>query len=151
MPEPHFLLQDWLQWAQGVIVFVQGGGVQTLRDASGSFDPGRDVGNVVDGTGGGALTGDAFKRLTGIDTPTRAAPDGFNRIRDVFGEWLGDIFGGSGADGPNTDAGGETPDPQATPPQHFPLEDFVPGGSGSEETPPPADTKLEDVLPDDFK
>ncbi len=150
MTQPHFLLQDWLQWAQGAIAFVQGGGLQSLRDASGSFDPGRDAGNAATGAGGGALTGDAFKRLTGFDTPAEEAPDGFNRIRDVFAGWLGDLAGGSGS-GSGSGSGAETPGPQPVPPQHFPLEDFVPGGSGDQGTPPPTDIKLEDVLPDDFK
>lgn len=149
MTQPHFLLADWLQWAQGAVAFVQGGGLQLLNDASGSFDPGRDAGNAATGAGGGALTGDAFKRLTGFDVPANEAPDGFNRIRDVFSDWLGNVAGDGGS-GP--DAGGaETPGTKPPPVHHFPLEDFVDGGAGGQTTPPPGPTKLEDVLPDDFK
>ena len=149
MSESHFLLQDWLRWAQGALVWVQGGGLQALRDASGSFDAGRDLGNATTGAGGAALTGDAFKRLTGFEAPAGQAPDGFNGIRDVFSGWLGDAGGGPAAgDGPGSHV--DTPGPQVAPPQHFPLEDFAPGGPAGQEA-PPANTRLEDVLPDDFK
>jgi len=148
----HYLLQDWLQWAQGLTAFWQGGGWQALRDASGNFNGARDVGNVATGAGSGAAaTRDGFRRLTGLDTPANEAPDGFHRIRDVFGSWINDLIGGGGG-GPTPGSGTETRPPQPAPREHFPLEDFLPGGSGGQgPTPAPADVRLEDLLPDDMR
>jgi len=147
---PHYLLQDWLQWVQGLTACWQGGGWQALRDASGSFDGARDAGNAVTGAGSGAAaTRDGFRRLTGFKTPANEAPDGFHRIRDVFGSWISDLLdGGGGAPG----SGAESRPTQPAPREHFPLEDFLPGGSGDQgSSPAPADVRLEDLLPDDMR
>jgi hypothetical protein len=148
MVQGHFLLQDWLQWAQATFGFLHSGGWQALRDSSGNYDPGRDAGNAATGAGGAALTADAFRQLTGFNTPPTEAPDGFHRTRDVFGRWLDDLLGGG------ADHGGETPAPQhgppSGPPYPTPFDDLLgvePGG----QQPPPADVRLEDLLPDDLK
>lgn len=108
MNHSHFLLQDWLKWWESLVILWQGGGWQALYNASRNFDAGRDVGNVVTGSGtGAAVTSNAFKRLTGISTPDKQAPDGFQAERNLFQEWIKEIFSDSAE--PDTEQSGSTP------------------------------------------
>lgn len=93
MNHSHFLLQDWLKWWESLVMLWQSGGWQALYNASRNFDAGRDAGNIATGSGAGAAaTSDAFKRLTGVSTPRKSAQDGHEAERNLFEEWLKEVW-----------------------------------------------------------
>ncbi len=125
MNHSHFLLQDWLKWWESLVVLWQSGGWQVLYHAHENFgeenfekNPGRDVGNIVTGSGAGASRASgAFKDLVGISTPDKQAPDGFQAERNLFQEWIKELL-------PGSDAGPDTEQPGPTSRHRAPLEDF---------------------------
>jgi hypothetical protein len=93
MDHSHFLLQNWLKWWESLVILWQSGGWQALYNASRNFDAERDVGNLATGSGSGAaVTSNAFKRLTGVSTPRESAQDGHEAERNLFEEWLKEVW-----------------------------------------------------------
>jgi hypothetical protein len=129
MNHSHFLLQDWLKWWESLVILWQSGGWQALYHADENLkkSPERDAVNVVTGSGAGAArVSEAFKELVGISTPDEQAPDGFQAERNLFQEWIKELFSDS-------DAGSDTEQPGSTSRHRAPLEDFFEDTPSSDE------------------